>query len=213
MTLLPVMTPKFKSLKLVASTSVASLADGNNTFSSLSFGTPASGRRLILAIATISFAGQSLNSVTIGGVTATARVARGGGAHSLNGYSYVFDATVPTGASGDIVLNISTTFDLTSLSLFRAIGLKTAGAYHTNANENTGSITVNVPANGFIIAAKASINTTSMTWTGLTRERNDHAGSNESTSTAYSALMAAQTGYTVTTTSTDNNAQVIASFG
>lgn len=88
----------------------ASYYDGTDalatyTFSACDLGAADADREIVAIVSSRDFGGATFSSVTIGGVTATADTVRLAGENSAD--IQVFRAIVPTGTTGDIVVNTS----------------------------------------------------------------------------------------------------------
>jgi len=92
------------------------------TFSDCDLGEPHPDRQIIVAIGTRTFGNFGTLAITIGGVLSTIDQVRVQGENST--YTQIHRAVVPSGASGDIVLNFSNASDHLAMhiSIYRAVG-------------------------------------------------------------------------------------------
>ena len=92
------------------------------TFSSVSFGSAASNRSIVVGIGAgrASSGARSVNSVTIGGVTATIAAEKNSPAGNVAAIAF---AKVPTGTSGDIVVTFNSTMARCGIGVWSATDL------------------------------------------------------------------------------------------
>lgn len=140
------------------------------TFSGQDIGTAASSRMVVVAAHSRSSASRTLNTVTIGGVSATEAIQLQSGTNQLA----IFYASVPTGATGDIVLTYSGTI------LRAAIGVWAVYDLQSTTPTDTGSSTaaspspnIDVSAYGVMVACSVvqdGSTTRTATWTGVSEQ-------------------------------------------
>jgi hypothetical protein len=139
----------------VASDDVSSPAN-QHTFSGMNFGTAAANRLLIVAACSSGNSPAPASSVTIGGVSATL-------VKSVSGSQFVsaslWQALVPSGTSGTVVVNWSGTASCAGIGIW-SVQTDTQGAQ--NSGSSTGSsIAAVVPTSGYgIVAYQVNCNTT-----------------------------------------------------
>ena len=127
------------------------------TFSNADFGTEAADRYIIVGYSTRNDS-RTINSVTIGGISATILVQQGDG-NTTTGMAI---AAVPTGTSGDVVVTLDGTADAHYLGVWAATGLASATPVATATSSGNGSdagaqsFTMNTDANGFVIVVDGS---------------------------------------------------------
>jgi hypothetical protein len=192
---------------------IASLSE--YTLSGLDFGA-ATGSRYLLAA--ISFEGLgSISSVTIGGVTASLVVAASNSGSAVKAAMYM--ANVPTGTSGDVVVNLSGgNANFCYAHLFRISKISSATPHDTDTDITSAySKPITIPAGGVAVGLfSGSTTATSATWTNLT-ERNELDFDSRLTSAACDNFASTQASLTVTVTGSpspgNTAAFVIASFG
>ena len=128
------------------------------TFSSQSLGTAASDRKIYVGVgASAVSTAYSFSSVTVAGVTATQIVA--GNADNNNSFQpfAIYEADVPSGTTGDVVVNLSGTMANCAIALYRATG---AGpiVYSDATNggsfpsPNTVSLAAQAPKNSVVLS-------------------------------------------------------------
>lgn len=175
------------------------------TFSSQNLGTADSARKIIVAVeARINSSTPTFDSATIGGVSASIAKSAFRTNGTTSSICALIVADVPTGTTGDVVVNYSASCDRCAIQMYRAVGVDSSTPTDT-AEATTGddpTTSIDVPAGGFAIACAIMNNTGSsqITWTGLTE---DHESAPESSSVVGSAsdeFASAQTAMTVTTT-------------
>jgi hypothetical protein len=168
---MPVLPPPQSSAAAGPSVSYVTSVNSNTattsyTFTATALGTPDSTRLVIAAIHTGSGGGATVTSVTIGGVTASATVSNTG---VVQARTYLYQAAVPTGTTGDIVVNLAANPAPIDVDVYSAYNLasNTAGA---TANGTASPITLNTVSGGILVAA-ATFNGSALsaaTWTGPT---------------------------------------------
>lgn len=158
---------------LASATSATSGA--NKTFAGLTFGAEAADREIIAVIGFSDSSGLSSNpatAVTIGGVAATqdGSFLGAGGSHCD-----IWRATIPTGASGDVVITRGAGGAITrwEIGLYRMTGCGGQAAYDTAVQRTTTSTggdagSLDVPANGAAILAVKRVSTTAPTFSEAT---------------------------------------------
>jgi hypothetical protein len=199
----------------------------SHTHSGLSFGSAKSDR---LLIATLTYDANNiagLGSVTIGGVPATRLVKRlynqSAGA-TLTPSSEIWAASVPTGTSGSVVLNVNTSGNpwTSSVAIYAATGLRGTTPTATMSSDDvshfgTLNMSVSVQGGGFAIATayfEGSGTATSSTWTGATQTffdaMNNSLGGEGAQSDALASVTSTQT---VNTTTKFNGGSLIGIVG
>ncbi len=144
------------------------------TFSSKSFGAADSDRIMIAVYGHRNSSAVAVDSVTIGGVTATPISERTFGSNILGFYG----AAVPTGTSGDVVVTLASTVLRAGMSLYAVTGTTLDGIFDgawdtEDTSDSFADLDVSCPAGCAIIGAgfttlSGSPNT--WTWTGLTED-------------------------------------------
>lgn len=128
-----------------------------HTVAGRSFGAADATRIIAASIAWVdtSFGGSTLNSVTIGGVSAT-RAIRSAAAGNFNN-AEIWYAAVPTGTTGDVVLTFSNgSVSRVSVGVYSLINLVSGTPSHTGTGTTTASISV---VNGdFVVAVGCRTN-------------------------------------------------------
>lgn len=189
---------------------IASTADGSNpidntyTFAGQSFGAAASDRRIIVAAGgghgTSSI---TLLSITIGGVAATLHVNANNNGNTRNGHAAIASVALAAGTSGDIVVEYDPGAGISIMqecviSVYRTTGLGSGTPFDTASTNAPGSLLIDIPANGFLIACAASVSGSAHTWpspmvndidTGLdgVQFSNAHTPANQAAATNFSA--------------------------
>lgn len=148
---------------------VASGTDASSyTFSSQSLGTAAADRYIVVVVNARTLAGTALSSITVAGVTATLGVnyTRAGSAQ----IAAIGVAAVPTGTTGDIVLNFNGTMRRAGYGAYRVTGLSSATANDTATDDSDpADFLLDIPAGGFGVGVCGDATTggATYTWTGL----------------------------------------------
>lgn len=186
-------------------------------FAGVNIGTAAADRYVFVAVVHSSSAGtaRTISSATIGGISATIVANQAGVAHAQGLGAAVIWAAVPTGTTATISITLSGGGGSCNIATYRVTGLVSATEHHsqTAALATTGgllSLSLNVPANGFVIAAyNNSANTGSVSWTGVSEDHDapNSDGSPETVSFGSLASLSAETGRAISVQHTDTNAQ------
>jgi hypothetical protein len=128
------------------------------TFTSKTFGSAASDRRIIVAVfapSTSTVNLDAISGVTIGGVTAT-RIAAANSSNDFHQIAF-YIADVPTGTSGNIVITTSGGRASMSIAWYKVTQLKSATAVATDFDNTTSAATlstdVQTKKGGFVLAA------------------------------------------------------------
>lgn len=144
------------------------------TFPSAPFGTAGASRTIIAAVSRRLATGSLITGVTIGGVTAT--LAEKSGTPNYDAAS-IWYATVPTGATGDVVatLSKSETNQGAAVFLYRADAAVSVAASNATYLASGGETTVSVsPASAgthlVAVAASSRQIAGSWAWTGATED-------------------------------------------
>lgn len=187
------------------------------TFLAQNLGTVDAERYIIISIAARK-AGTAgvINSVTIGGVTATI-IDQGtsivGGNNSTSG---LYIVKVPAGATGDVVVTMSTAFLRCSIALWRATGLLSPTPVDTaKVTTEISALTIDVPKGGFIIGgAMMAVAAASATWVNLSENFDVQFQSVTAHSGASATFPAAVTDQSISCSWSAGNARVtiLASF-
>lgn len=175
------------------------------TFNSVVFGAPAANRILIVAGAWRAPTGRIYQSVTIGGVTATVAANSDHNGNTQNGHAFVVYASVPTGATGTIVVQPSGATNTCAIAVYRAVNLVSATPVDTDSQDGDsgGSMvgSIDIPHRGFAVAAAALIGNVPSTW-NITEDLDFDDGGGTSLTMAHRGMLnAAVTGASVTAAS------------
>jgi hypothetical protein len=138
----------------------------------LTFGTAAASRKLLLVFATrTEGTSVSASSATIGGVSAAKVTEAQTGTASGSKYVVMYIADVPTGTSGNYVVNLSGSGGgMAGIAVYRITDLSSSTAFDTMADQNEDPLanTLDIPANGFAVGVSAIASGSANAWTGLT---------------------------------------------
>lgn len=148
------------------------------TYAGQNFGAVAGIRRIVAVFSwSVQNAVRTISTVTIGGVAATIhqQTTTGPTVAQTDCGVCIASALVPTGTSGSVVVVANGAMSRSSLALYRAINetgaSPTQGFADNTMTANVLSGTVNIPANGWVVAG-ACANTTApaYTWVGVTEQ-------------------------------------------
>lgn len=184
------------------------------TFSSENLGTPDPYRYIILTIESRKTGAlTTITSVTIAGITAAIAVQQNV-ITSNTTVCGIAIAAVPTGSSGDIVVNFGATMVRCVINVYRATRLRSLTANDTKSStDNAPTCNLGIQARGFAVGGALSATSTSATWTGLTEDYDAQVEANTMTS-ASASFTTTQTGLPITCTfaSPTNTVGVFASW-
>ena len=160
------------------------------TFTGASIGTAAGDRRVIASItASGGASGTTIDTVTIGGVTATLSTSRFNGTMS----AIHAIALVPTGTTADIVVTHSGAKSRCTVGVYSVTGLTASAFYADDAAYGTDgtdpmAISISSLIGGYVIANRETTDNTSATWTTLTERWDTPIESGAATTTGASLL-------------------------
>ena len=158
----------------------------NYTFSSQALGTAATGRIIAVVVmgARSSAGARTVSSLTVGGVSAALVVRQ----TSDNGDAHeIWEAQVPSGTSGDVVVNFSAAMLSAGVGVYAVYNAKYQEHFTTSSEGNDLSGTLVIPENSIAIGGGNSVGGTLGTFVGLTEnydetvEDRTHAGASTST--------------------------------
>jgi len=161
-----------------------------STVSGASLGAADAARRIIVAVGARAVSARSIDSITVGGVSATLYQGPAGG--SCVGFGI---AHVPTGTTGDVVVVFSGGIVARLIQVYRVIGAPGTVATERYSGSANVDISANVGANGFAMAilAGAGNNTTDTIWTGITDNFDGTMTPNNSVTSRYASAAAIAT--------------------
>lgn len=148
------------------------------TFSGVSIGDAAGDRLVVVAIGWGTSGTVTVSSATIGGVSASIAAQTTG---TNVGIALIY-AVVPSGTTADIVVTMSTSGSRLYYGVWRVTGQLSTTPYDTDAPAGGGSasrsVTIDIPAGGFVFAASQGSDPGGVTWTNAT-ERWDYSDFND----------------------------------
>jgi hypothetical protein len=183
----------------------------NYSFAGVNFGAADVTRRIICAVHFGRSTGATtISSATIGGVAATIHVNLSGTQHGLG----IISALVPTGTSGTVTVNLTGASDRCAIGTYRAVN-ETSSSPHATASDTSVtsgllSTTIDVPANGWVIAGAARTQAgATFTATGFTDAYNSYwaEAAGVARHGGFASGLAAQTGRTISSLSSNTGAQ------
>jgi hypothetical protein len=182
------------------------------TFVSQNLGTPAADRKIIVAVKVNGTLSNLIQSVSIGGVTATLAIKDQTAAGQDVG---IYIASVPSGTTGDIVVDPGNTPSGCDIWWWETHGLTSNVATDTgSSNANPQTYDLDVVAGGVAVAIAANDSTTA-TWTNLTEDYDGAVDGGDKGSVAHAAFNATQTNLTIScqwVTPGTQTRMVVASF-
>ena len=187
----PVVTGSF------ASSGVSTAGSSTYTFSGVALGTAATNRHVVIAATTAAGNASNGASVTVGGASASL-VVRASGADNTRAELWI--ASVPSGTTGDVVIVWSVAKDRCGYAAWAMYGANASASDTATDPDTTPSFTIDVPANGYLIAAagfNGSGTVPTATWTGVTENYDETTKPNSGQTGGSVALATAASGRTV----------------
>ncbi len=138
------------------------------TFSAQSFGPESSDRHIIVTVVSRkSGASTTISGITIGGVTATI-VRQVTNTVTNTDVAGIAIASVPTGATGDIVVTFGATMVRCAIGVYIARNLTSITSSDNDSSTAADpTVTLDIPADGFAIGVGLTAAASSAAWTGL----------------------------------------------
>lgn len=184
--------------------SVLDAVGSSKTFSGEFLGAAAANRSILVGITSRGSGTRTIDSVSIGGVSATEVATIGNGSTRIS----FFVAAVPNGTTGDVAINLTGVVGRFVISKWRLIGLASTTATDTlsdisfASDQYTGTIDVSAGGAIFVMTYVALVNETH-TYAGVTKDFSTFGPDAGSTvSAGHDAFTGALTNRTVTLTST-----------
>tara|TARA_R110000803_G_scaffold39641_2_gene85531 strand:- start:7126 stop:7779 length:654 start_codon:yes stop_codon:yes gene_type:complete len=164
------------------------------TQTGVNFGTPAVGRILVVGVMCPNNGGPTVDSMTIGGVTATL-------AKAAARTGKMFYAVVPAGESGTVETVFSTAIANKYLGAWALYGASaTQPSASATTTTNGGALGINVLANSFVCAMSGDEVGTTCTTAGLTEDFDDNSAGTTTASGASDYFASAVTPQAITMT-------------
>lgn len=178
-----------------------SAADSNTyTFSTFAIGPALAGRKIAVAVSgrESGGGGVTLDSATIGGVSATINVQ----VTNSGNLQAIIIASVPTGTTADIVVNFSSTMGNADIDVYYVTGVGSNTATDTGTSTaNVGTYDLDVVAGGIAIAMMKNDNGShTATWAGVGESYDDADAATNDISGGCRSFLATQTNLTVSCT-------------
>ncbi len=176
------------------------------TFSTQNFSTAASDRYIIAGISFRAVGTITFSSVTLGGVSATVSAASYNTSGGNSTGTCIAWANVPTGTSGNVVVNLSGTALRCGHGLWNVTGMASSTSDGGGSTAAAPTYSINIPAGGFAIACAYTAGTSTATWTNLT-EKYDEAveGAGSAHTGASDVFATVQSGLSLTSTFTSSS--------
>ncbi len=169
------------------------------TFAAQNLGTASADRYIRVAIKARSSDGgaRTLSSVTIGGVGATINVQ----AHTSGDSTAIAGASIPTGATGDIVVTWSGGMGDCNIGVWASTGDVSATATDSGSSTATPqTYSIDVVAGGYVIAVGSTSVGGTCTWTNVTEKWDEVDGGGNNWSGASDEFLTTQTNTAITAT-------------
>jgi hypothetical protein len=178
-------------------------------FLNQNIGAAAADRYIVISIGTV---GNYHPSVTVAGVSAPLVIREvtyiGFGGDLRVG---IYIAAVPSGATGTITANYARSIDSCSYAAWRVTGLLSPTAFDTASDISTGgSVDVNVPNGGIVVASAVVYSDITNTWAGVTERYDGNVELNRAFTGGEHKATASETPRTVTLTSSSSDEAVVA---
>lgn len=184
----------------------AAPASSAKTFTAAAIGAAAANRIVFVAVA---FRTGTLNSATIGGISANILVQVAG---TLGLSAAIIAAAVPTGTTANVVLNFSATPAFVAIGTYSCNGASTVALATASSTSTAPSVSVPVANSGGVIACASSGSNVSFGFSGVTTNRENTAFDGDSYAVGVASGLTAQTRTVSSTTSGTNVGFVVASI-
>jgi uncharacterized protein YbaA (DUF1428 family) len=213
--LMPIYSSYNKSVASIAytATAVSTASATVYTFSSQALGTAASDR--LIVVSSDNYDGTT-SGITVAGVTAAAVVQASG----TNSRAGLWQAAVPSGTTGDIVVTLGAGNDRQGIGVWAIYGANSSASDTATDADSSDPLTVSMdcPANGVMIGVGAAhtTGTKGYSWTNLTENFDAVIRASTQHTGASASFEAAQSGLTITCDPASNNnggCMVAASWG
>lgn len=195
---------------------VSSTDSAEYTFANQDIGAADAGRYILVGVTTRSSGTtNTINSVTIGGVTAT-EVQLQRTITTVVNMAGLYIANVPTGTTGDVVVTFAAGTQRCGIGMWRATDL--ASAVPTDSGKSGAdapTYDIDVDAGGFAVGvAYGADNSGATTWTGITEDYDEASEGTHRNTGAHDEFITTQTNLTITATFTNPDPGVSAgAFG
>jgi hypothetical protein len=150
------------------------------TETSVDFGAADPGRYVVVAVT--SEDGGAIVSGTIGGVSATILVQVASAPVSIA----LLLAAVPTGATGTVTVNFTSTSDHHSIDVWSLSGIDSPTPIDTDSTTASGGLTLTSVGQGVVVACIISNDGVTHTWTGATEVSDQSLGGGQAASSSAS---------------------------
>lgn len=201
-----------EDIVLAFTDSDSSATDSNTyTFSAVSLGTANQDRQIIVVVGSRIATSANVDSMTIGGVAATLILQQQSTTPSNT--VAIFIAAVPTGATGDVVVNLSATVLRCGIAVFSKIGGGTAASSSGGSVAANPTATLTIPANGIAVAGGITAANSTWTPTNLTEDIEINLGAENTTLYSAHSITPGETVMTITPVTSTNPAGVFATWG
>ncbi len=164
-----------------------------HTFSSKAIGTAAADRIVVVAVGASNSGGETVASMTIGGISAT----KISDAQNTAGTSELWAAVVPTGTTADIVVTFTGSNNgHCAISVFAVTNADSTASDTGSSTATPPSTTLDIVNNGGAIGVAWNHDASAFTWTGL-NEVVEQATAFGRQTAAFQALAIGETGRTI----------------
>ncbi len=163
------------------------------TFSGHAIGVADTNRKVVV-IVNGAAAGVAVSTLTIGGVSATSVVGPVNNTMKLE----MWQAIVPTGTTGDIVVTWGSGNIRCGIGVFAVFGAASAASATATSTADPMSASITIPGGGVCIGGGADDNTSNYAWTNLTETYDQTVEAATSHTGAADAFNTLQTGRTIT---------------
>lgn len=197
------------TLDFVATT-VSGSSGTQHSFTAHALGADAGDRKIIVTGSYHPQGGNvTVSSMSVAGNAGTVVHTQTG----AEGTSFIAIADAPTGSTGDIVINLSSSAGYFAIAVYRVTGLQSSTPTDLAHIHNAGtdpSVSLDVPAQGFAVAVVSASNGGSTVWTGLSENADNYVGGQVLFSSASSFFVGAQTGLSILANNGGNRGALVA---
>lgn len=186
------------------------------TFSAAALGTAASNRKIVVAASAAVSTTAIVSTLTVNGVTATFITSSRVRTPNNERLVELWQADVPTGATGDVVVTWSTAENRCGIGVWAVYGAAAAAYATATDNSSPYSQNVVVPAGGVIIGAAYTEGAASNAWTSPMVQNYDQditEGTQRQTGACYKSEAGETVTVIVTPSTVSEAAMTVVSFG
>src|SRR3990167_7975156 len=169
------------------------------TFSGRSISTASTDRKIVVSVVSQdALNNPTISSLTIGGISASQVVSLSGTPSSNDYLAALWQATVPTGTTADIVVTFTNPSSNCGIGIWAVYGAAAGAADTGSSAADPAAVSLDIPADGIAIGAHQGSASPSFTWTNLTENFDGNVSGTINHSGASASFTSIQTNLTIT---------------